>query len=163
MCEAHDIAVEITDWAAHGAELAAIRRAVFCIEQGIAEADEWDGADCDAAHVLARLKRDPVGTGRLLATGKIGRLAVLDSARRLGIGRLMLRRLVELARARGLDGVYLHAQVTAFDFYGAQGFVADGPEFDEAGIRHRRMRLAFSAEQRPDSAADGAAHPAVDG
>jgi predicted GNAT family N-acyltransferase len=162
MYEPRELEVEVTEWTASSAELGAIRRAVFCIEQGIAEADEWDGADCDAAHVLARLKRDPVGTGRLLATGKIGRLAVLEAARRLGIGSLMLRRLVELARARGLDEVYLHAQVTALDFYGAQGFVADGPEFDEAGIRHRRMRLAFSAEQRPDPAADGAAHAAVD-
>jgi predicted GNAT family N-acyltransferase len=152
----------VCDWAGGGEPLAAIRRAVFVAEQGIAEALEWDGADPGAVHVLALTKREPVGTGRLLPTGKIGRLAVLAPWRRRGVGSLVLRRLVELARARGLGDVYLHAQADALGFYAAHGFVAEGPEFDEAGLRHRRMRLAFSAEQRADSAADGAAHDPVD-
>lgn len=152
----------VCDWTTHGETLAAVRRAVFCAEQGIPEALEWDGADPGAVHVLALTKREPVGTGRLLPTGKIGRLAVLASARRHGVGSLVLRRLVELARARGLGGVYLHAQADSLGFYAAHGFVAEGPEFDEAGIRHRRMRLAFSAEQRADSAADGAEDDPID-
>lgn len=156
------VEVVVSDWASGGERMAAIRRAVFVAEQGIPEALEWDGADPGAVHVLALAKREPVGTGRLLATGKIGRLAVLPSARGRGAGGLMLRRLVELARARGLGGVYLHAQVEALGFYAAHGFVADGPEFDEAGLRHRRMRLAFSAEQRADPAADRAEDDPVD-
>lgn len=153
----------VCDWASHAESLAAVRRAVFCAEQGISEALEWDGADPGAVHVLALTKREPVGTGRLLPTGKIGRLAVLASFRRHGVGSLVLRRLVELARARGLGGVYLHAQADALGFYAAHGFVAEGPEFDEAGIRHRRMRLAFSAEQRADPAADGAEDDPIHG
>ncbi len=139
-----------------------MRRAVFVEEQGIAESDEWDAADAEAVHVLVTLNRDPVGTGRLLATGKIGRLAVLARVRGRGIGSLMLERLIELGRNRGLDGVYLHAQATALDFYAAHGFAPEGPEFEEAGIPHRRMRLAFSAEQRPDPEVDGGPHAAVD-
>ena len=157
-----EIELRVCDWAGADAPLTAVRRAVFVEEQGIPEALEWDGADPGAVHVLALTKREPVGTGRLLATGKIGRLAVLPSARRHGVGSLMLRRLVELARARGQGGVYLHAQVDAIGFYAAHGFVAEGPEFDEAGLRHRRMRLAFSAEQRADPAADGAEDDPVD-
>jgi predicted GNAT family N-acyltransferase len=160
MPEAGALDLIVTDWARHARELSAVRRAVFVEEQGIAEADEWDEADTAAIHVLVSLNRDPVGTGRLLTTGKIGRLAVLGRARRGGIGSLVLQRLVELGRARGLDGVYLHAQTTALEFYAAHGFIAEGPEFDEAGIRHRRMRLAFSAEQRPDPASDGGPHAA---
>ncbi len=156
------IELRVCDWADEAAALAAVRRAVFCAEQGIAEALEWDGADPGAVHVLALTKREPVGTGRLLPTGKIGRLAVLASFRRHGVGSLVLRRLVELARTRGLSGVYLHAQADALGFYAAHGFVAEGPEFDEAGIRHRRMRLAFSAEQRADPAADGAEDDPID-
>jgi len=154
--------VVVCDWAGRAEALAAVRRAVFCAEQGIPEALEWDGADPGAVHVLALTKREPVGTGRLLPTGKIGRLAVLASFRRHGVGSLVLRRLVELARTRGLGSVYLHAQADALGFYAAHGFVAEGPEFDEAGIRHRRMRLAFSAEQRPDPAADGAEDDPID-
>lgn len=155
-------AVELTDadWAEHSAALIAVRLAVFVIEQGIPEADEWDGADGGASHVLARLNRDPVGTGRLEATGKIGRLAVLKAARGLGIGGLILTRLLELAQRRGLDEVFLNAQMTALHFYDAHGFVAEGAEFDEAGIRHRRMRLAFSAEQRSGPPPDGSTHGA---
>jgi predicted GNAT family N-acyltransferase len=152
----------VTDWARGAVPMTAIRRAVFVEEQGIPETLEWDGADPGAVHVLALAKREPVGTGRVLATGKIGRLAVLPSARRHGVGSLLLRRLVELARARGQGSVYLHAQVDALGFYAAHGFVAEGPEFDEAGLRHRRMRLAFSAEQRADPAADGAEDDPVD-
>ncbi len=152
----------VTDWARDRDRLAAIRRAVFVAEQGIPEALEWDDADPGAVHVLALLKREPVGTGRLLPAGKIGRLAVLPCARRHGVGSLLLRRLVALARERGQDVVHLHAQVEALGFYAAQGFVAEGPEFDEAGLRHRRMRLAFSAEQRADPAADGAEDDPVD-
>ena len=160
--EPPDVELIVTDWATHAAELAFVRRTVFVLEQGIPESEEWDDEDPACLHLLARLKRDPVGTGRLSPAGRIARLAVLSAARRHGIGSLMLARLVGLARARALPGVYLHAQVAALGFYRAHGFVVEGPEFDEAGIRHRRMRLAFSAEQRPDPAADRAAHAARD-
>ena len=162
MPEAARVELCVTDWATDSVALVAVRRAVFIREQGIPENDEWDAADAVATHVLVRRNRDPVGTARLEAPGKIGRLAVLGTARRLGIGSLMLRHLVELARRRGLDGVYLHAQAAALDFYGAHGFVVEGPEFDEAGIRHRRMRLAFSAEQRPGSTPHRGTHGALD-
>ena len=162
MPEERALEVADADWVRDSVALMAVRLAVFVREQGIPEADEWDAADGGASHVLARLNRDPVGTGRLEATGKIGRLAVLKAARGLGIGGLILTRLLELAQRRGLDQVFLNAQISALPFYGAHGFVAEGPEFDEAGIRHRRMRLAFSAEQRPDPTPDGSTHRALD-
>jgi predicted GNAT family N-acyltransferase len=160
MPELAGLVLEDTDWARSEADLRRVRMAVFVLEQGIPEADEWDSADSAAAHVLVRLNRDPVGTGRLEATGKIGRLAVVPTARGLGIGSLLLKRLVGIARQRGLDAVFLNAQVSALGFYVEHGFLAEGPEFDEAGIRHRRMRLAFSAEQRPDPTPDGSTHGA---
>ena len=44
------------------------------------------------------------------------------------------------AQQRGHPEVYLHAQTRALEFYERQGFVAEGDEFDEAGIPHRLMR-----------------------
>ena len=161
MPDAQGPELRITDWQRDGAASGAIRRFVFVVQQGVPEDLEWDGEDARCTHVLALLNRDPVGTGRLLATGKIGRLAVTAGARRHGVGRRMLRRLVELAREQGVTRVYLHAQVGSTSFYEAHGFVAEGEEFDEAGIRHRRMRLAVPAEQRTDAAPDGAADTAV--
>jgi predicted GNAT family N-acyltransferase len=156
------IEVRAAAWPDDAPTLRALRRTVFVEEQGVPESLEWDGQDDRCAHVLALANREPVGTGRLLPTGKIGRLAVLPSVRRLGIGSRLLRRLVGLARERGLAEVYLHAQVGALPFYAAHGFVAEGPEFEEAGIAHRRMRLVLgevtrSTVERAASAAAGAA------
>ncbi len=157
-----EILVRDAAWPDDAATLAAIRRAVFVEEQGVPAEIEWDGRDADCAHVLALVNREPVGTGRLMPTGKVGRLAVLASSRRHGIGSRMLRHLVDLARRRGLREVYLHAQVYAIPFYAAHGFVAEGPEFQEAAIAHRRMRLALAddtrtADQRAAAAPAGAA------
>jgi predicted GNAT family N-acyltransferase len=157
--------IRVAEWPQDADTLAVIRRTVFVEEQQVPQDLEWDGQDERCAHVLALVNRDPVGTGRLMPTGKIGRLAVLAASRRHGIGSRMLLRLVELARERGLSEVYLHAQVSALPFYVAHGFVAEGDEFKEAGISHRRMRLVLAdhpraADQRPAAPSAGATEPA---
>jgi predicted GNAT family N-acyltransferase len=133
----------VADWAVDRRELERIRRTVFIEEQRIPEPDEWDDEDADSVHVLARLNRDPVGTGRLNAAGKIGRIAVLAGQRGRGIGTLILRRLLEEARRLGIREPYLHAQVQAMPFYEKLGFERRGGEFDEAGIPHVRMSLVL--------------------
>ena len=117
-----------------------MRRAVFIVEQGIAEADEWDDADVHCVHALAlTAKRDPVGTGRLEPTGKIGRLAVLAEFRGRGLGGELLEWLVAEARRQGMEDVFLHAQVHALEFYLRHDFRPQGTVFDEVGIPHQRM------------------------
>jgi predicted GNAT family N-acyltransferase len=117
-----------------------VRRAVFIVEQGIAEADEWDAADMQCVHALVlTAKRDAVGTGRLEPTGKIGRLAVLAEFRGRGLGGELLEWLVAEARRQGMENVFLHAQVHALEFYLRHEFKPQGPEFDEVGIPHQRM------------------------
>lgn len=137
-----DIDYVMTTWGVDAPLLRQVRRAVFIVEQGVSEADEWDDEDDVCAHVLATANREPVGTGRLTPGGKIGRLAVLSEHRGRGIGERILTMLVQEAAHRGLDGVYLHAQVQALPFYRKLGFVAEGEEFHEAGIPHLRMRRA---------------------
>ena len=61
-------------------------------------------------------KRDAVGTGRLVPSGKIARQAVLAEYRGEGVGSAMLIRLVEEARQRDFGQVYLHAQMHALNF-----------------------------------------------
>jgi predicted GNAT family N-acyltransferase len=51
--------------------------------------------------------------------------------------------MIDAARTRGDRHVVLNAQVSATPFYAHHGFVAEGDEFDEAGIAHRAMRLAL--------------------
>lgn len=122
----------------------AIRRAVFIVEQNVPEAEEWDGRDGDAIHLLARdATGAAVGTARILtdgATGKIGRVAVLQSARGTGAGAALIRAALDRLRATpGISRAKLGAQTHAIGFYEKLGFAAYGPEYDDAGIPHRDM------------------------
>lgn len=127
-------------WLRDREALQQIRRAVFIVEQGVPEHEEWDNADLTCVHALIlKGKRDAVGTGRLEPTGKIGRLAVLDTYRGLGLGSELLEWLVGQARRQGLESVYLHAQLQALPFYLRHSFLPQGPAFDEVGIPHQRM------------------------
>lgn len=122
-----------------------LRRVVFIEEQGVSEADEVDGRDAEAIHLLAFAGDEPVGTARLLVkgeTGKIGRVCVLRQARGTGLGAALIRRALEEFRAMpGLRLVTLGAQSHATGFYAALGFRAVGDEFIDAGIPHREMIL----------------------
>ncbi|MTH65703.1 GNAT family N-acetyltransferase [Paracoccus shanxieyensis] len=122
----------------------AIRHEVFVIEQHVPEAEEWDGRDGEAIHLIARDDSGaPIGTARLLlegATGKIGRVAVLKAARGSGTGAALIRAsLQELAGIQGITRAKLGAQTHAIGFYEKLGFSAYGPEYLDAGIAHRDM------------------------
>jgi predicted GNAT family N-acyltransferase len=157
--------VELASWQHDRAAIEGVRRAVFIEEQRVPEHEEWDDLDAVAPHVLAwssasEAKRDLVGTGRLEPTGKIGRVAVLPQYRGRGAGLAIVRRLVELARERGFAEVHLNAQTYARGFYERLGFRAEGPEFDEVGIPHQRMRRAVGNHDGTTGGHDGDAQPA---
>ncbi len=140
-----DAVIEQVDWNRKKSVLLAIRFAVFVDEQGVPAELEQDARDPDAIHLLATSQvGEPIATARMLADGHIGRMAVLPDWRRRGIGAAMLRRLVEIASAQGRREVFLHAQCQAEPFYRRHGFVAEGEEFEDAGISHRRMHAAIS-------------------
>ena len=120
--------------------LRALRRAVFIVEQAIPEDLEWDEFDAVSPHALAEdASGNPVGCGRLLPDGHIGRLAVLSTWRRHGVGSALLLDLMALARTRGHVRVLLNSQTQAMPFYARHGFAAVGKEFMEAGIPHQTM------------------------
>jgi len=133
-------AIRLVDWSGAGDALRAVRQAVFIVEQSIPEAMEWDADDAICRHALAEdASGTPVGCGRLLADGHIGRLAVLSAWRDRGVGSALLERLVDLARSLGHSRVILNAQTQAMPFYARHGFAAVGDEFMEAGIPHQAM------------------------
>jgi predicted GNAT family N-acyltransferase len=119
-----------------------LRRVVFIEEQHVPEELELDEDDARAFHALALDGSTPVGCGRMVADGdhvKIGRMAVLRELRGLGIGRLVLRFLMDAARKQGYRKAVLHAQLTAEGFYLKNGYIPIGEVFEEAGIAHRLM------------------------
>lgn len=121
----------------------ALRRAVFIDEQGVSEAEEIDGQDANALHLLARLDDQPVGTARLLTfddTVKIGRVCVLQDQRGTGLGAELIRASVRIASdLPNMRRVKLGAQLHALAFYEKLGFTTFGPVYDDAGIDHRDM------------------------
>nr|WP_221301370.1 GNAT family N-acetyltransferase [Pseudoxanthomonas broegbernensis] len=135
----------------------ALREDVFVREQRVPPELERDALDPSSHHVLALAPDGRVlGTARLTPERRIGRMAVLASARGRGIGRALLDALVEEARRRGWPEVSLHAQCHALPFYARAGFVPFGPGFEEAGIGHRQMRCRLDGPT-PFADADGAA------
>ena len=130
------------NWATSYDALHAVRRAVFIEEQRVPETLEWDDVDERCYHVLA-VSDDgsPIGTGRLLPDGHIGRMAVLREWRGQGVGSAILQMLLDLARKDGLQAIALNAQAHAIGFYARHGFTVFGDEFLDAGIPHRKMRI----------------------
>ena len=124
----------------------AMRRSVFINEQGVSEADEVDGKDGDAVHLLASLNGYPVGAARVLpmgTTAKIGRVCVLRDHRGKGIGEAILEECHNSARRLGATRAILGAQLNALSFYERLGYRAYGAVFDDAGIDHRMMEISL--------------------
>lgn len=140
-----------------------VRREVFVDEQHVPLDLEMDELDEEAIHFIARsvppTAADPTasaspntrtrpdapacGTARMRVLGdhaKAERVAVIQSARKLGVGQALMVAIEELASRLGLAEVHLNAQTTAIPFYERIGYRAEGPEFDDAGIPHRFMR-----------------------
>jgi predicted GNAT family N-acyltransferase len=133
--------VEITDYEPQAKAILAIRFEVFVNEQCVPSELEVDGRDPDCIHALAFYEDKPVGTGRLLPDGHIGRVAVLKAYRNKGIGGTIMKRLIEEARKRGFEEALLSSQTAAIRFYERLGFVSEGEVYLEAGIDHIDMRL----------------------
>ena len=139
--------VRPVNWEASYDALHAVRHAVFVEEQKVREELEWDDIDERCDHVLA-MSADgaPIGTGRLLPDGRIGRMAVIRDWRGRGVGSAILNALLDLARRDGFGVIRLNAQVQAVEFYARHGFTVIGGEFMEAGIPHREMQLELEPQ-----------------
>ena len=136
--------VRRVSWKDAQAALGAVRKAVFVEEQRVPEALEWDGLDDACIQVLASAADGaPIGTGRLLPDGHIGRMAVLRAWRGKGVGAALLRELIVAAREQGHANAELSAQTHALGFYRRFGFEVTSAEYLDAGIPHRAMRLAL--------------------
>lgn len=147
--EIRDFNIREASWDTQQGVLREIRRLVFIVEQKVPKEEEWDGRDEDSWHWLATDSADvPIGTGRLLPDGQIGRMAVLPDHRGRGIGFAILEAAVDKARRLGMAEVFLHAQTHALGFYTKAGFEPYGEPFEEAGIAHLAMRQVLAEEDR---------------
>ena len=72
-----------------------IRIDVFIREQGVPQDLEFDGLDSGAVHSVVIDEDLGIGTGRMLPDGHIGRVAVKNRYRGKGIGKMIMRSLID--------------------------------------------------------------------
>lgn len=110
-----------------------VRAAVFMSEQRCPYAEELDGNDFSATHVLGLVGTEPAATLRIryfAGFAKPERLAVRREFRKTGIAADVIEFAVELCRQKGYAKLYGHAQVRLVPFWERFGFAPMGrPDF----------------------------------
>ena len=118
---------------------------VFVNEQGLPEAIVFEDRNKSAHYFVALdVCGNALGTARWRITNegvKLERFAVLPAYRNKGLGRDLLKSLLNDIRSRFGSGVlvYLNAQLEALNLYSRQGFLPVGSRFLEANIVHQKM------------------------
>jgi predicted GNAT family N-acyltransferase len=136
--------ITLNNWIVQQTAARLVRIQVFVVEQQIPLEMELDETDVQCLHAVATdANGTPIGTGRLLPDGHIGRVAVIANARGTGVGAQILQSLMQAAKARGHQRVVLSSQSHAEGFYTKLGFIRLGEEYIEAGIPHIEMEYCF--------------------
>jgi predicted GNAT family N-acyltransferase len=125
-----------------------LRVRVFCGEQGVSEEEERDDLDAEATQIVAVDENGVIATCRLRypegGVCKLERMVVDARLRGQGVGARLLTGAEGEARSEGAEEMVLHAQRRAEAFYAANGYVAEGETFMDAGIEHVRMTKALA-------------------
>ena len=122
-----------------------VRSEVFVTGQKCLYADP-DGRDFGSVQVFASKGDRIVGClriyGKEAGVVQIGRVAVIESLRGSGIGRMMMRQAISYVTENSTDEkIYLEAQTYAIGFYEKLGFKVISDEFLDEGIPHKGMEL----------------------
>jgi predicted GNAT family N-acyltransferase len=120
----------------------AIRHEVFVDEQNCPPDLEIEFNDV-SQHFLATVDGEPAAACRWRKTDKgykLERFAVLKKFRGKGIGQELVKAVLANL-PKDAKYIYLHAQIDAVGLYDKFNFEKEGPEFEEAGIRHYKMVL----------------------
>lgn len=118
----------------------AIRKIVFVDEQNCPPELEWENEDV-STHFLALSGHQPCGACRWRKTDKgykLERFAVLKNYRGQGVGRALIATALD-DLPDNANYIYLNSQLDAMSLYAKFGFVAEGEQFEEAGIQHFKM------------------------
>ena len=138
----------MADYASRERDIRLVRDEVFLREQQISRELELDDRDECCSHVIIYNDGQPTATGRidLAKGGKVGRVAVVPTHRRSGLGSMVMHALEAFAWQQGLDRVWFNAQASAVPFYLWLGYEICSEEFMEAGIPHVMMQKFAPAD-----------------
>lgn len=137
----------------------AIRSAVFLAEQSCPYAEEFDGNDMCATHVIGFVDDEPAATIRIRYFGefvKMERMAVRREFRGSPITTAMLDYVVEFARRKGFTRIMVHTQTGRERFwrvvlrkFGGYRPIPGVPPMQFSGHSYQPIELAV--EPRADS------------
>jgi N-acetylglutamate synthase-like GNAT family acetyltransferase len=112
----------------------------------------WEHKDTESTHIIAVEKPQDGGKETLIGCvllhplieekkGQLMQMAVRSNKQKGGIGRLLVARLLEIAKSKGITTVFCHSRSNVYGFYGSVGFKKIGNEFEEVGIKHHKMSI----------------------
>jgi predicted GNAT family N-acyltransferase len=135
-------------------KIAAIRAAVFVGEQSCPFAEEFDGNDHAATHLLAYIEDEPAGCMRIRFFGdfaKMERLAVRREFRSSTVAFELVRASVELCKDKGFRRLYGHARKDLLPFWQRFGFQirANGEPFRFSD--HEFVEMVDDIEPSPNA------------
>lgn len=118
-----------------------VREQVFVCEWRIPKHIEFDRKDHYAYHVLAchDKTQEPIGTGRILSSGEIGRIAVLRFCRKDQVDKAILKTLFKIAREMDLKEIFIYSPLEATEYFKELNFNCSGSVFMEAGMPKQKM------------------------
>ena len=137
-----------------------VRSEVFVTGQKCLYVDP-DGRDFGSVQVFASKGERIIAClriyGKEAGVVQIGRVAVIESLRGSGIGRMMMRQAISYVTENSTDEkIYLEAQTYAIGFYEKLGFKVISDEFLDEGIPHKGMELLIERASGIQCADDAA-------
>ena len=118
-----------------------VREQVFVYEWRIPKKIEFDRKDYFANHVLAchDKTQEPIGTGRILSSGEISRIAVLKDCRKDQVDKIILEKLFNIAKEMELKEIFIYSPLEIIDYFRQYNFNTTGAVFMEAGMPKQKM------------------------
>ncbi len=144
------LTIKNVDWKQAKHKLSKLREQVFVYEWRIPRECEFDQQDNSAAHVLIVDELDQeIATGRITATGEIGRIAVIPRFRGPEVYHELFSALIEKAKHLGLTEVSVQCELEGVEYYQQQGFKPVGSVYMDAGIARQKMTCSTSEFKLP--------------
>lgn len=124
-----------------------VREKVFVCERRIPKRIEFDKKDRYAIHLLVcdDVTQEPIGTGRILATGEISRIAVLKPYRKSNVDHSIMQSLLAIAKDLSLDEVFIYSPLEKVEYFRRFNFISAGAVFMEAGMPRQRMQCSLDS------------------
>ncbi len=140
--------IQSVEWEKDKHRLKALREHVFVLEWRVPKANEFDGEDCSACHILIIGDNDEaIATGRLTRKGELGRIAVKRCYRTLPVYRALFAALIDAANKIKVPNIKVVCNLDSVSYHQSIGFVPEGQVFMESGVP--RQRLVCPAERFP--------------